>query len=319
MTRTILTPSNNKNIYICLIPKSSKAILEKQTHYSLYKHVKFIYINTINDIEKYIKQIRPDFIIVTVDPNFRFNNFEIPTYYVHHGIFNHNKNYGQRVNWSGFKPTILCSDIFQYQHHTNKNVSCKKINGLPQFDLILHLKSKYLDMEKHFRTIKNIKPIQPIILIISSHQYQNQSGFYYKLYSALSNIFPNAHLIFKGKHQWNIKTSSKKNQNCTSLHNNDLIYNYFFADLIITHTYGTSYVESLLANPRSILFDPNYQFDAPILYKNMQAFTQGVGNILGNKYYDSDEYISGMEQYISNIIGTDKVELVSDKLLDLDF
>jgi len=309
MTRTILIPTNNTHNYYCFLPSNILVQLRKLSYFPLYKHVKFVPIE-YNNIRQKILNIQPDAIFISITPSLKFNIPSIPIYYIHHGIFNTIKSY----NWKKFNIPLLCCDTFQYKSHLMNNTLCKKINGLPQFDLVIHLKSYYEKWKNDFKIKYNISNNKVIILIISNHNYQNCNMFYNDLLESIIKKIPNAYIIFKTKHNYDLKINSKFKNKYTLKNGNTLIYNFLFADIIIVHEFGTSYPEALMINPKTILLDPNHKLDAPIIFKNIPELAKNINNIINDQ--PSSESIN---KYLDILFDQSTIPLISDKLLAMNF
>jgi len=322
MMRTILIPTNDEHKYYVLLAEKYLKQLKQQNYFDVYKNVKFLTIRNKQDVEDRVSELKPDFMIISYHPNIdrsmrpKFQQGRnIPVYYVHHGLFNQDMRYnnGKFNKWHTLRATKLACDIFQYNFYLKYEDNCYKINGLPQFDLVLSLKDRFAEFKQKFMEKKKLKPGTKIILVICSHKGTGDKSFYWKLYQALNKKLSNAYFIFKTKH--GARISFSKTSNCLFLNMGNVIHNFLFADAIIVHTFGTSYVESLLANPGSILYHPNYKHDAPNCYGKIDKLANNINQIIKADYHTS-EHLAKVSKYISGLIGVPTIELVSDYLLN---
>lgn len=351
--RTILNEIPDNFQYICILSKHYMDIkqdgitfiendineeLKKKNIDNILKNEKkiFIYFENITFVYKIINLISPNAIITTINPykksiNLLLNNidknqnYDNKIYYIQHGLFN-NASY-DRISrlWSEKIKYIVC-DKHCYEIVKNKiTKNIFKINGLPQFDRFIGKKKTIeFNREKIYEKLKIPKNKKIIFIIGSSYNYKEKTNdIILNIISILDNILNDYYILIKDKTKINYQNLEKKikKNSLIILNNNELIYDYLTANIIIVIEGGTSYIESLLMNPKVILYQKynkssffDIDNDELFIAKNDEKMKEMIKFLDTNNV--SDKYLDCIEQYLHSIIG-ENIDFVSEKICNL--
>lgn len=245
-------------------------------------------------------------------------------YYIHHGI-SILSDYNKILNtWSKNIYFFLC-DIRTFDFVKN-NLTNKifKINGLPQFDYIL--KNKQLIIKNKINIYKklNIRKDKKTILIVGGSKRNTENDI--DLINLIKNILCDYHIILKNKIPVRSIDIDRYNiPNFSLLDHNEIIYDYFCCDIIIVIEGGTTFIESLLINPKTVLYQINdYTNDQEDNYRiynyNLLIIKEKkkLKNILINLDRNNikKKYLTKINDYIKFIIG-DNIEKVSEIICNI--
>lgn len=276
--REILFPKYNHASYLVLIYYTNPQIpifLKKPE----YKNLKIILIKapTVgtpmqkdNLIIRKLNNINPHAIILGMSPKYAIiNRLRCKNlYYIHHGFFDPFLNYLNFQafnNWkkNSYRLNFICCDLFAYTNikavlmddkHSKKLI---KIDGLPQIDYLLNIKDSLIEKKQKF-LIKNRLSTDTFIILIVCSRATNDIQTYRNLITILKGQNKNRkiHFILKfATEKDHIEIKKKLTMNGVSvILLQDLLYDYFFADLVIVHGWSTSYFESLLVNNNTLFF-----------------------------------------------------------------
>ena len=252
-----------ENFY--LVPNDSKILNLINKNIILFKKIKDKKIAACYDeIKKIIYEVKPDVFITSNQlPSLFVENFllkNVPlTYYIQHGIWSFHET--ERLS-----KTTLMARLSKF-HKVYINIqNCRMlnikyenfipINGNTQIDYLLNninlddcKKRLHIEpLKKSILFVGNIKPRNfeeyPLIMnaLLSFAEINN-----YQIYSKIKRP-----TIYGPNYKQNFK-SIHENKNITLLDRDCLLYEYFFCDLIIIQTTGTSFLESLTLNKPTLL------------------------------------------------------------------
>jgi hypothetical protein len=270
-------------------------------------------------------------------------------YYINHGIWNKlaGKNFSKNtrsVDWTHFDGYFVTKNEKIYLNRIG--IPDKKIhiiNGSPQIDYLL---SNSLSQKKRlfYRNISrktgNIEPgtkyplslKKPCVLLVQNPDALNNLGRnkkdeplvldeYYKILKTLVklSVTHNFHIItkFKKDTSTTVKRFKKalplhKHKNVSVLYYSDqvLLYDLFFANVVIIEGFGTSFLESLMVNPKTVqcqILKHNDDLDID-RYDLLQADSQRhiismIPSLIRNNSLITKEYMQSRKQYIEDQLG----------------
>ena len=327
--RTILQYVDTKLVkYYVIMP----AIFSKINMYSKHKKYTTLYYSTCNDIVKTINKLRPMAIILTISPrNYTFmNNITCKNYYyIHHGLVTSEHVNFKKGRWNkNFKYIIGCKKLYRDLGKcfgTTKNFI--KINGLPQFDIILNDRKRKLTKNKRTKIYKyyNIDPAKKTILIPTAGGIYNKTDTVMKkIKNVINSTNIQYHIFIKNKVGSYNKYFSEMGANVTCLMDTNNFYDFLYCDYIVVEEGGTAFVEGLMVNRKTILYqvdNPNDYYDISDKYglliaKTMNQFIKYVNMVINDDpYLNSKKYILGIKAFIHDSIG--EIEMVSNKIIDI--
>lgn len=223
---------------------------------------------------------------------------------------------------------IIAGSKFNYTYLQSKNdIPLLKINGIPQFDYILD----NLDEIKTTKRQKMINrfgiPTNKKLVLVIGWSIVNIHVDHYLL-ELLAKKFPNHHFILKPKDLKYIRDESTIldiPDNVSYLESTDFIYDFLGCDINIVVRGGISFLESLLINPNSILYQ-TYNLDDTFDYQgyhtlniarsDSQIISQ-IQNMINNNYQVDNKYLSEVKQYTRDILGGDIKSHIGDQLAQL--
>ena len=173
-----------------------------------------------------------------------------------HGIFIKNYDYDHALAHWNREILYYVGDVEMRNILGRLKFNIKHYPGIPQLDYLLHRKEyiyKYKD------EIKKKYNIEGHITYIINGSTNFKGTKYYKdihnyiscLANNLMKVFKNTTILLKNKITINY---TKEKPKVIQVPISELIYNYLGCDLIIVIEGGTSYIESLLVNPNTILY-----------------------------------------------------------------
>ena len=251
--------------YIVFAHRNYKKIFDK-----FKLKCKIYYFESTNKIYSRINYFNPDYILLTVsckndyvDKLHKYVHCR-QIYYIHHGLFLQLNNYETtttiKTKWSKkIKYIVSDNNAFDViQKNVTSNVY--KINGLPQFDYILKNKKRIINKKLLYKKF-NIPKNKKLCLIVKGSPL-----FTTVTINAINMInisFVDIFFLIKTKKiskEINTKLEIKKNMeklkniNLIEIPCDDLLYDYLGCDINIVCEGGTSFIESLLVNSNTILF-----------------------------------------------------------------
>ena len=329
--RTLLIPKENNIMY--LIQEECKEMIENNYIFKKFLN-KIIFVNNIEQIKELLKKIKAKKIVLTVAPHKmitkKLSEHQNNIFYIHHGIILDervsrilNNRWDLNINYmvANHKATNILKDTYIME----QNISL--INGLPQFDYILENK-QYLPNYKNnfldkFPEAKNKK----IILLVNASaniKYYRDKIFLtmiVDLFNSMKNF--NYFLIIKNKYK---TTYNFDQDNIYELTETDMIYNYFFSDVVIIVEGGTALIESLFFNFNKTIFIDWYErnndlFETDklkmIRSENCIELKDNINNILNNNQSKDKLMKKEVDNYIFNILGYNKIRFVSDNIVKM--
>ena len=305
---------------------------------SLFKGREIYIVNDLENEESYddiIKLYNPQVIIFakksfSIICTYLKNKHKIQNlYHIHHGFWNRYtlkkicrqyvidcKNYTKV-----FLPTRNYLQIKKYNISGSENIY--PINGLTQIDYLLSID---LNKEKIIKHNSNKKSI----LFISNYRGNNNEIEYKQIINTLKVLAKKLDLIIyvkpkntKDKNVSDYYTKTKYGNNIRLINQKSIIYNYFFCDIIIIQTTGTSLLESLILNKPTILCQilDNTDYMDVKKYKNIpqanniKKLEEFITTIHNNNYViNNDKYENERQTFIEENIG--KLENVTEKIME---
>ena len=288
------------------------------------------------NIKGMILKIHPDVIILSercISNQYieLFKRLKIPIYYMHHGLWNI-----KHLEFKMTDPEFLKSfNIFYRSFLGYRNAKLLKkvsrkfypLQGLTTIDYMQHI-----DLEQQKKNIHKNKKNQRCLLFISNRKKKYMQEYikilptlvrfaelfdfhiYLKLKSSCLEKFNN---FYKRKGFSNLH----KNQNITLIKKEDsLLYNYFFSDIIIVQTTGTSYIESLILNKPTILcqiYDKTDYMDSKkysklLIAQNINQLQELLKQVTKKNIKADMEYQKDRQDFLKENIGL--LENASEKI-----
>jgi hypothetical protein len=141
--------------------------------------------------------------------------------------------------------------------------------GLPQTDYILCLRDHFSVPEQRAAWIRKLgfDPTKQYILVVPSDD-KGYSPLKPMVAKLLKKSYPDAEILYKPKSC----LGSKKEPNMIDLPGHQLVYNYFFANLIVVLGYGSPYLEGLIMTPRTVLYIPPVVYSSHRKYRKIPKF-----------------------------------------------
>ena len=320
-----------------LIPDDSKnRSLVKSKNIKIFKHLNKSK-KDYSEIEKIILKIKPDvFIISDILTDIQFKEFLKKhvnlLYFVHHGFWNCHaikdlvKNDMYKKNYDYLTRAFVLRRNF---HHFNKfRNKFYPINGLPQLDYMLTV-----DLVQAKKSLHKIN--KSSILLITN--YKTEMDTCVKEYTEILNslikfsIEKNYHIYTKIKRP-DSKISSmiaknvlNKNKYVTLISDDSLLYEYFFCDIIVIQTTGTSLIESLILNKPTILCQIKNHIDYMDIKKykhipqanDLNQLTKWLKKLdkKSQAIISSEKYMNDRNAYLEENLG--KLENTTNKILEI--
>ncbi len=327
--RTVLQYTNTKSIeYYVIMPIKFKSL----NIYNEDGKYKIMYYSTPNDMVKTINKLSPVSIILSVSPLYYpfYNNITCKNYYyIHHGLVTNEHVDFKKSRWhENFKYIIGCKKLYRVLGKcfgTTQNFI--KIKGLPQLDIIINNCKNNLGKNKKSEIYKryNIDSAKKTILIPTAGGIYNKTNtVMIKIKNIITDTKIPYHIFIKNKIQSYNKYFDKIGDNIVCLLNNDNFYDFLYCDYIIVEEGGTAFLEGLMVNRKTILYqvdNPNDYFDISDKYglliaKTMNQFIKYVNMIIhDDPYINSDKYLSGIKAFIYDSVG--EIEMVTNKIIDI--
>ena len=231
--------------------------------------------------------------------------------YIPHGITSIN---GFILNKKKYSNDIIyyCGDKLYSNIIKKNNMLYKNIHGLPQLDLLLKYKNIIINNKKNIY-IENKIPINKKLILIIFHRNKkfpfNTNKFIDLLCEFIETNKLNYHILLKFKGSLSIKL---ENYNKITIIKDKFIYNYYACDInIITH-WSSCYIESLLINPYTILYNNIDNIDNNLMIAKSY---EELFNFIINKFNINNDYLLNINKYINYQLGYN-LELVSDKIIN---
>lgn len=290
-----------------------------------FKNNKIIFFinNTKNDslMFKIINFFNPNAILLTVTPVnklFLKSFVNIKKYYITHGIF-HNIDYKIIAKKWPNNVSYFAGDKISYQQIEKfKKSKNFKIDGLPQYDYILKYKDDILKNKNSLYQNYQVDKDTKIFLIIGP-QFVDIFSIenLIELVNLINKYYRKNIIIFKNRSEENYRyyqVVTMHNLIITDPH--DILYQYLSADNIIIIGGGTTYLESLLVNLKTIVYQvynkgKKYKIensDDLLIANNVDNLSNMIKNI--DTLVQNEKYENAVNKYICNVIG-DNVKPVS--------
>jgi hypothetical protein len=366
--RSILIPQKTKIDYyvatpvsavpICAYNRSSgrntmcdrrgcKVLLEEYSFHDVIKnHIffngKLIYYENFEKLKRTIRDIHFDAVLVSDVPTIStlmkvYNIFDYlpPIYFIPHGItvFYPTKNIF--ANWH---PFITYFIVGQYQikglstevSYNGKTYNRRifKLEGLPQFDYLFFSIYYYSKKQNQLviRKELNIPVTGKFVLIISG--IDGFAELLFKLIDLIHEILPHYYVVLRNK-LCNYELPSKRyfdfvRQSSLSR----TLYDYVFADINIVYFGGTSCLESLYSNARTIIYQADNnrvghnelnidteKYRNLLITKRTDEFKKHI-NLVQSDYVLTEDYIKDIKSYSEEMCGSENISIVSDIILN---
>lgn len=242
----------------------------------------------------------------------------------------------------------------------------KILKGLPQLDYLVNLEHKkqksYIEnIRKHsskgfitntgYSDLKlnlsdSADGVPKTILYVFGSNYTDEilqtdflKMFNYTLHNFLSNHRSDVHLFIKAKKDYSSRSYNNfwtkftnKYSRFSQFNNISIIpfdvpiYDYLFCDLVLIQDGGSTYIESLLVNPNTVLlqltkeiqnnYSLNHKFNL-ITITNYIQFDKLLLNFVNSQLLYDDNNNNNVSKYLKHMIGTDKIDIVCDKIYDV--
>jgi hypothetical protein len=201
-----------------------------------------------------------------------------------------------------------------------------ELNGLPQFDYLLFTINHYknIDNQTIIRDELNITKNDKFILIIVG--IDGNCSRIVKLIDLIHTLLPNYYVVLRNKiNNFTLpKGYGKFVRQCSMTRT---LYDYLFADINVIYLGGTSYIEALFANSRTILYQCDNEetkhkdlivdgYDYLLVSKTIPEFKKHISYVQSD-YVETIEYLKDVQKYLLNVCNTDKIDFVSDSIIDI--
>lgn len=257
-------------------------------------HHPTIFFNNVSELSKY----NPDIILLTITPGKEYVehisrelNFPLSKmWYLHHGLIHIHSNTTTHRHWSrDINYVVSCN--FGYKFLQSLGMTVHKICGIPQFELLENCVAK---------------PKTVLIVNGSSQQkFYDSTKHIFEISKKIKTVYPDFQILLKNKID-----RKMSQQNFGSIKFVDEIYPHLKSEIVIIVEGGTSHVEALMVNKRTILFGKD-------------VFGCSVENLLHTENFVELEELLKMEceqkhidAYISNVIGG-KIKTSAPQFLNL--
>jgi len=335
MKRTIMKNFSNEKYKFFLFIQDNMRYIYTNNYLENKDNVTFFKNN--NELKLLLKDI--DYIILTLDLEhwwqciYDFNPTKI--FYIAHGVTNHcaDYNFCKNIykNWSYNKINLCLVSQVQYNIVSSLKKNVFKINTIPQFDNYL-CKQPLKDNNILIIDNGNLN-----FVASASIDVLNKSRF--EIYKILMQDFSKMSIYYKGwGHDYNRDNIIKSFPNIKNItYKNNLIYDYFFCDIIICIHFSTAYIEALLNNSKVIFitFDLLHNLDEKndrfiyfssfnsekyphlLFAPDLSTLEKHLNTIKTNpNYFETEEYLKDKNQFIKDSIG-EYIPNVSKQLIDI--
>jgi hypothetical protein len=189
--------------------------------------------------------------------------FKRPTFYIQHGI---RGNYMRQsvISWFKGKRVDIGQQFFSAGVYEKKALQAANVKpstyrflpGLPQTDYAMLISKKLKDPEYRSHMIRSVglDPDKRYFLILPSMFYYG--SIMDSIIKIIQKVVPDMEILFKYKTK-RFKKLGKHAPKLKDVHiipDDDMIYNYLFADMFLILGYGSAFLECLLANKRVIMY-----------------------------------------------------------------
>ena len=291
----------------CLLKNST------QKNSSRFKNTKMSPIGLI----QYVKKVKPDILIVSNklvgDKFIQFlrNNIKL-IYFIHHGIWNpfqiksFVKSDIYKKKFDIFDKAFVCyRNWIAFSKYSNKFYP---LNGLPQIDLMLDT-----DFQSYKNIIHKSRVVKTILFVANCKEKSDEELHEIMHYLNIFCYNYKYHLYLKLKRnlvsQEKFLRNIRKRSYLTIVPIEESMYHYFFCDIVLIQTCGTSLVESLLLDKPTILVQIKDQTDYMDCKKYShipQVTNLGVlgQTLLGiHKINKTVDYIEQKNQFLKEYLG----------------
>ena len=255
------------NYYIIPLGTKNQVLIHSENKF-FYKNNSTSGLETYcEDTMELIKKLEPDALIVAqanicgaYQAYFKSKIKKI--YYIHHGFWSMTQ-INAKIHENAFFDNYLIFDkVFMMKRNAEalKKVSDKfyTINGIPQIDYM-----KSVDLEQKKKLIHKFPKKKSILLVTNNKA--NSLKEYINILSVLVRFAKkyNYHVYTKIKKSPSTKATylasfrkanlMHRNSSITIIADDSLLYDYFFCDVVVIQTMGTSLIESLILDKPTIL------------------------------------------------------------------
>jgi hypothetical protein len=347
MSSSVNGYKDRDKVDITLDPTEFKIVPKRYSFADNIRRNKFfngtlIYYSTIENLKTTIEYNKLKFDVVLISDGPEVETLHIiydvfgylpQVFFVSHGITVINVKQPAFNSWNPYF-TYICSgpkiiDILTKPvRFAGGNIYPRRvfeIKGLPQFDYMMLMSAFYKDKHNQVEIRKELDiPVDGKTILVIIGIDGNMDGIV-KMIDLIHEKFPDYYIILRNK-TCNFSFPDKYTYiRLSSL--SRMSYDYFFADINIVYIGGTSFIECLTYNPRTI----NYQCDNVITKREAVCITGYKYLLTSNdedefkkhmelvktNYVFTKEYVDDVKRYMMEFCNTECIEYVSDKIIDI--
>lgn len=321
--KTYLLP-NEETIYYLIHKKQLPRLLQHPVYSDITQNCIPIN-NDIYELSEIIDSFDPKSIVLTMKPHKLitdqiFKEYKSKIVYLHHGLI-HNFDFIPEWIGASWDPEIRYFVANEMAITALNAAGIKKITnvkGLPQFDYIIKNKVNLQNNKLNFKQKYNLQNEKIILIINGTHGHGSDINSTAPIIEhLLANTGIKYKLIIKNK----IKNELPNTDIRINLGGHHLIYDYFFADVIIVVEGGTSIVECLFDQPhKTILYqchqEKEYQLEDMkyCIARDKEQLRQHLITRL-NKF-NVNPAIKEAYEHVEKVIGS-RIELTSDNIIKM--
>jgi hypothetical protein len=361
-TRALLSPQNTKIDYYIATPfeafpvsaytskKGTNKVLERKCFKVIAEKLcfsdiinnhltfngKVIYYKTLKSLGIAIKHIKFDSVLVSDLPTFDtiikiylICNYLPNIYFVAHGITFYELRQSSFSKWN---PYITFFSAGKYQvsglqkptefYNETYKRRVLNINGLPQFDYLMMSNEYYKNKTNQIKIRDELNiPIDSKFILLIIGIDCNIEGIVL-LMNVIHKCCPNHFIVLRNKMcNFELPAIFKPFVRMTLL--SRVLYDYLFSDINIVYIGGTSHIEALMVNPKTILYQgdnivshneqlivTDYKY---LLISNSHSELESQLSFVNTNYIDGIEYKKEVKEFIHNLCGD--ISFVSDNII----